>query len=712
MELWFSGGLQLGGLWAPEAIKKQVAASVKSTPKTPVMPKTTMPWFDSPLDVWVRGALPWTASNSKPVSISRISNSNPQQDNSLLQATYDILAWAPQEELISLYPEIKDEREPLLQFINDSQYAEADDNELYNLYPELSQNVKKAIREWFNNQNILKQELDKNRVSPFMQKVGNVARSAFGKEALTDDEYTKLKAEWKISWFSPRTWKQMLWDFKKIAFDDLWAVPSILAWAVAAPLKMWAWIVDIAWDMFDADIDAAESIDNVVDAVWVNRDWWFDTAKFATDMALSSAWVWAVLGGMSKVWQLANTIKARPKMANYIAKPLLEWIWYKAIGDAQKWEISSPKEYLRDVMINLPLNALWLGMSKLQNKLGNADEFILNSVKWVKPKFIENAIKETENFATNPWAKNPLKTIVSKLDDALNRMEIDKSNVGSKIWGMRDTLKTVSASTDDIVTKLNEALKANDIAASIIKTKNGYKVAGKVAKSEWAGTILKELAMQIDSLGQVGMKGKMAWVDKVNQYIKYLSKTSKMDGSLKNALGKVSSWFTKQIDDLLEWYGMSRWEYGKLSEMTEMLKEISSEGWDKSLGILRRMSNPESRESIKDLLKNLKELWYTQDDLLGELIATNYIMSAKLGKSEFQKAIEWVYPSFPWLLELWIKTTKDALFDTTKSLTKYAWKGADFYKDKMQWSLAGWLLKTGISKLSDENDKINELQAQ
>ena len=49
---------------------------------------------------------------------------------------------------------------------------------------------------------------------------------------------------------------------------------------------------------------------------------------------------------------------------------------------------------------------------------------------------------------------------------------------------MRDTLKTVSASTDDIVTKLNEALKANDIAASIIKTKNGYKVAGKVAKSE------------------------------------------------------------------------------------------------------------------------------------------------------------------------------------------------------------------------------------
>lgn len=149
MELWFSGWLQLG--WLPantvkdiqksKEVAKQQAAKVAAS-----LPKQQLSGFDSPLDVWVRGAIPWTTVNSKPVTLGRLNPKTPEVDDAIMGAVYGMTSGASPSQVLEAFPELTDKWDAIMNYVTDVQDLEADDKTLYDLYPELSPKVKTTIR--------------------------------------------------------------------------------------------------------------------------------------------------------------------------------------------------------------------------------------------------------------------------------------------------------------------------------------------------------------------------------------------------------------------------------------------------------------------------------------------------------------------------------------------------------------------------------------
>lgn len=89
-------------------------------------------------------------SSSKTSNNSRISIST--GDNVILGAVYDITVGAPSAEIFLIYPELSWKWDVIISYLNDAQNLDINDESLYKLYPELSNNVKMRIRSWFKEQ--------------------------------------------------------------------------------------------------------------------------------------------------------------------------------------------------------------------------------------------------------------------------------------------------------------------------------------------------------------------------------------------------------------------------------------------------------------------------------------------------------------------------------------------------------------------------------
>lgn len=520
--------------------------------------------------------------------------------------------------------------------------------------------------------------------------------SILWQKVATEEEAQAKIDEWRA--------KTIWW----IMTDDFWALPSVIAWAISVPLKAWASIVDISWWLLWSDINANASIDNLVDTIWIDRDKWFNAGKIATEIWLSSAAVTGMLSKVSKVWQIANMIKANPWITKYIARPVLESLWYQWLSDLQQWELSSPKAYATSVILWTALNSVAQWWSDLIWAMRNPNKWMQWVLKNIDDDFVKKTINDVDWFVNNPWARNPLQNIVDDIDDAISKVSSNKKVVWWKIWDIRKTMRTVSNSIDDSVWLINRNLRENDIAANIIKKKWKYVLAWSVAKSEWQWTILKEIVSQLNSLDELWIKNKMAWLDKVNQYMKFLSNTSKMDWSLKNAIWKSTSEFTKKIDSLLSDYWVARWDYSKLSRIEELASSLSSEWWSKAKSLLKKATWPWEAEDVIQILSDLKDLWFTDSDIYSKLVTTNYIMASKLWKDRFMREIETFFPSQFWLLNLWIKWWLAKLTDKVKWLMPYVWWFDDVanitwaWRETKKWIFnqlkewAKWLIRKAI----------------
>lgn len=659
-------------------------------------------WIDTPA-IWNAFYGPQQTTKKKTLSISdRLNSSQPVNkevktmwrvipkstlDDDVRWAVHAIANWAKEDVLVKTFPALNWKRNIVTDLMSDVEWW-ADEKSLIEKYPELSPKAIKDISMW-KQMNKVNMTLD-DRVNSLTQEEYNNYKQKFidlknswsklynlYRVPEWDNAVSRIinAARWKYKdvWFE----NELMWyiyeqekDFKDIAMKDLWAYPSVVWWAVSSPAKMVWWAVDLWAKAIWKKTNLNDSIDKITEKLWIEQDGRYDAGKIATDIWLSTMWVNAIMWWVTKLSQVSNLVSKYPKIAKYITKPILEWIWYQWASDISKWELSSKSNYLTSAALSAWFSALgWLLWWITRPR-----KYMQDSVKNVSPEYLRKISKMTDEFKNWISADNPLQVSAQKITNLVDDIGWEKWIIWKKIWDMRKTLKTINYSTQDAVDKLNSAFKNNEIAANIKKVKWTYKVIWWATKSEWKNTILKEIVSEINSLKELWTTNKLAWLDKINQNIKYLIKTSKMEWSLNNALWKTSSEFTKYIDEVLDWYWIARWEYGKLAEITTTLKTISEEWWSKWINALRKMYWPEwIGIELKKSLKELKDMWLLKDDILWEIVATNYIMSSKLSPSQFQQAINNVYPSQPWLLELWIRWVQWLIKKPVKNLIKAAW---------------------------------------
>jgi hypothetical protein len=447
----------------------------------------------------------------------------------------------------------------------------------------------------------------------WQQKIANFARGVAWKEALSSDERQEAINKWQVK----TLWKTMT--------EDMWAVPSVVAWAISAPLKAGATLIDLWGKLFWADINLNEWVNKLIDNVGVDRDGWFNAGKIAWEIWMSTIAVTKLLWWLSKVWQLGNLITKYPKIARYIARPVLEGMWYQWISDLGKWDMSSGKAYLMSTLFSVW--ASWLaGVFKaISNKMW-PNTFYKNVAKEMDTKLADDVLEAAKEYKNNPMAANPMAKFITKLDDALGQVNTKKWYIGENLWKIRTQMKTIAHSTDDVVDKLNKALNENDIALKISKTSKWYKASGSLLKTEWKWTIIKDIVAEMNALKNIWAKDKLRWLDKINQEIIAFMKNTKMDSSLKNALWKASKEFTKTIDDVMANYWVAKWEYGKLANTEWLLKEISSSAGDKWIKLLQSFKWPNWPTELKELFTNLHKRGYTPKNLIYDLHWTNYIM--------------------------------------------------------------------------------------
>lgn len=476
------------------------------------------------------------------------------------------------------------------------------------------------------------------------------------------------------AWFQARQQEREK-SWSDIAMKELWATPSVIAWAISAPVKAWATLLDLWGKVIWKDINLNDWVDTLLDKAWVEKDWWFKIWEMAWEIGMSSFAVGKLtkaLQWVTKIWQIANLINKVPRIARYITKPVLEWLWYQWVSDLVQWELSTKWQYATSAVLSTVLTWLWDLWWMWKAVWKNPKKYFQEASKNVDNKIVQDIIKKTDDFVINPKSKNPLNDVQSKVDDVIEKVASDKWTVWEKLWEMRTKMKTVNYSTDKMVKTLNKTLKENDIALEIIKTPKWYKADWKILWTEWKGTIMKDLVAEINALNKIWSKNKLRWLDKVNQEMIAFMKKQNIDSSLRNAFGKASSEFSKSIDDVMSTYGMSKWEYKKLIDFQTTAKELSSEAGEKWVKRLEKVFWPQWWADYKKFLDKAKELWYTTEDLLSETIVTNYIMASKLGKDAFQSAVDSFYPSIPWLYELSIKWIKSATVDSSKELLKFA----------------------------------------
>jgi len=526
-------------------------------------------------------------------------------------------------------------------------------------------------------------------------------------------EWNLLKRMWNLAsgnteqddewWF--QLWKEEREkDFWDISLWDMWAFPSLVAWAVSAPLKAWATLVDLWWWLFGADLELNEWIDKLLDKSWISKDWWFNAWEIAWEIWMSAIAVAWLLNKVSKVWQLWKLISDYPKIAKYIARPVLEWLGYQGMSDLWDKELSTKGQYATSAVLSTVMTWLWSLLWKSKEALKDPKKYFQAAAKNVKSNFLENTIKQTDEFVANPKAINPLNKVQDKVDDVVNKIASDKWVVWEKLWKMRTQMKTISYSTDDIVSELNTSLRGNNIWADIIKDKKWlYKLSTKISKTSWKRADLQDI---VDSLNEamskkLWFKNKLSALDKVNQDIIALLKRSNKWSPVSNALWKSSSKFTQYIDEVMDGYGTTKWEYGKLANIQTTAKELASDAWEKWVARLRKVFWPEWWADYKKFLEQVRELWYTTDDLLSETILTNYIMAAKLWKDSFTQAVDTFYPSIPWLYELALKTVKWVLVNPSKQLLRFAKDYKPWIRSQI-WAWVSEAIKPAVIKAKSD----------
>lgn len=492
-------------------------------------------------------------------------------------------------------------------------------------------------------------------------------------------------------------------SFEDIAFNDMWAVPSVIAGAISVPIKAWATLIDLWGKAFWKDIKANESIDKFIENTPIQKDWWFDAGKIATEIWLSAMWVNTLMWQIGNVWQLANVINKYPKIIKYIAKPILEGIGYQWTSDLVRWKLSDKKSYLTSAALSLWANALGWIMWAAQKKIAWIEPSLKNAVKQMDNKTFTKIVNEAKSLNKNMSSRNPLLNSVDEIDKVAKTISDQSSSVGKEIWTIRKQLDEIplNISRQSIFDKFNTTL--SDIANTrIIKSWKSYKFTNSWP---WVSTISvsapdKTLIKNALSLVEQSQKGmRVLSIETLDKALRQLSESSTATNTTKKALVDFSKSLMKDVDNQIpETLRQAKTKYSDLMKIKEWIEKISSEWWSKWLSILKQLNSPSAWQEVKDILLKAKELWLTDKNILEQIYATNHIMANILSKWQLQQALEQIYPSVPWVIEAAGKWIKSIVAPKIKTLGKYTKSATK--------TMQSWIKQSAIEKsLTNKNEK-------
>lgn len=554
---------------------------------------------------------------------------------------------------------------------------EVNDNEIINKTISADENMNNLYNEfiqWNINSLELKDKITwTKRLPEWEKKFWNFVKRTLNKEELTDEQRDKAATEWKIK----SLWATMT--------EDFWAAPSVVAWWLTVPAKMVSWWAKLLWKAFGKKWWFNDSIDDLVKKSGIQKDTWFDVWKMATEIWISAMAINWILANVSKVWQLANVVKQNPILQKYMAKPLLklvslatkattEWLWYQATADLEKWTLSSKKDYLTSAAFNLWFNALWKISGAIKSKILPAKKILKNAVQSVDDKVFNKMVTDTKLMKWDINAPHVYDNITKKIDKALTSIIDEKWTVGAKIWEYRNALDNISlwekitrqSIVDDFINILQD--KANTtvtLSSKWVPKITNFWYRTSAWSIEWADKTLIKDTVTLIKQAQKWMKASS--LESLQTNLKWIVKTSNATATTKKAISDYISWLWDKLEIVAKdnWLSKAKQEYSKLIWLQEQAKKIASEGWNKAINALRKMASVWEWIETKQLINELKNMWLIKWDVVQEAYVANYIMSQILEPQEFQRALQTIYPSVPWVLETWIRWLKQLVSPNT-----------------------------------------------
>lgn len=528
------------------------------------------------------------------------------------------------------------------------------------------------------------------------------------------------KIQWKktLSWIDKFLWgivdaiapwvwaieKMKSWEAKtiwEVALDDFWAVPSVALWATTAAAKTLWGLADLWWNIILKDWWINDSIDTLTDKLWIKKDWFYDAAKIATDIGLTSiggAGIVAELWKIKKIGELANMLTKYPKLSKYISKPVLslvksvwEWTMYQWLTDIQKGELSTKKDYLQSSALNVWFKALSSVMWAASKYLRPPKQDLRNMVSEVDDDVFNQMINDTKAWKNDK--RSVLKVFqpaIKLIDDAMDAAKDNESVIWKRIWEYRKALDAIDLPSNVTRTSLIDdfAKSIEDFAYAKVTqwAKWWLKITNSWVRTTLAGEGTDKTLIQyaIKQIKQAQKWMKLSSIESLQRDLKSLTDESTASKWTKKA---ISDYITK-LDTLLDVPALKEQKklYSEAIALQDDAIRIFWKDGNKSEKVLNNLAHPINWNEAKMLLDRMKQMGVIQWDVIWHANTAAAIMWQILNPSDFQKALQTIYPSLPWAMELWLRWIKQTispnkLSNIAKWTKWYKWKQIEQWKN-------------------------------
>lgn len=420
-----------------------------------------------------------------------------------------------------------------------------------------------------------------------------------------------------------------------------------------------------------------------LDSTSYNPEWewaeaWKKAAEFAEFLALPSGKMWwlknTLLGTAEIMWiDLLNKGKNNTlqeawedTLSTALMTSALEWVfrvpwWLKWL----KWVIWKTTPEVKQSLEKVTMNQ-WKAANKVADKW-------LSATKKQATKYIDTAAQ---------WISKRLKGIGANLEKSREKLASigkDKFNYNDLFSSINDSFKTFeekwwgkNAAPEIKIDKANNMSIYNEDALSAVTDSEGTKVLDYI-KNEWnafRNQWRNENAQSVEKFMK-DIKGK---IDKAVE-------EKKIDGKSEAVL-KIKEWINsayeklyKVADDVEKWLWKEFKEQRKQFNRTKQYENffdkyigLIREGnrWDKLMTQLKNLEKETDwgarwlqkwEDTLGKFFNILKKDKVVDQDLWSQLVSLLYAYSLK-NRGNTKELIETIYPSIPWIEELWLNILK------------------------------------------------------
>lgn len=483
----------------------------------------TIKWVNTGWSAWVQSQLNSVApvvESAKAVTIGRLNPKNPVEDDAILWASEDIFSGKPVESIFKAYPELNTKWDAIMSYLTDVQDTSVSEKKLYDMYPELSNNVKTQLRAQIKPQVEIKQadqELADNPLSIWenigawalwiAQWLGDVWYNVIGKKA------------------------NEIWDFISNKIKDTKLAKEVTDFAVSL---IWANPEDVrnfqdseALRKLQENTNSSENNANILRWIGWRKleqstagNLWKKTWQFIWEQALSLA-AWWVAGWAAKslAWTTAKTLiwqKLKSATVGAIA-----WLaWTEANTLASKWEFATSKQLKTWALFGgigwalfawkiLPKESkVWDYLLEWLTKKEYADRAAKMGLKTNFLGKVKNVFSKTEKWMIDAtkWVVNPTKTSIYNMNKLNGVIKSD----WDKLTNLLSTY-TQPINKSKIITSFNKIQPPQSLKSDATLNKTYQFVKDKyinaISKTDWTPLSIIKARQELDRIVEKEIPG-------------------------------------------------------------------------------------------------------------------------------------------------------------------------------------------------------------